>query len=153
MPLKVDQKAPDFTLPSTHKNNFTLSLDAKDTPCIIYFYPKDFTGGCTKEACEFRDSFEEFKDLNISIYGISRDNIATHMKFKKAYKLPFHLLSDEDGTVASKYGASLPLLNFTRRITYLLDENHIIRAVYTNLFDASQHIKEMVEEVNKKYQV
>jgi peroxiredoxin Q/BCP len=75
------------------------------------------------------------------------------MKFKKAYKLPFHLLSDEDGTVASKYGASLPLLNFTRRITYLLDENHIIRAVYTNLFDASQHIKEMVEEVNKKYQV
>ena len=148
MPLNVGDIAPDFTLPSTTGVDFSLSKDKKDLPVVIYFYPKDFTPGCTREACEFRDHFSFFQDLGIDVYGISRDNIATHDDFKKAMKLPFELLSDRSGKVAGLYKASIPLINFTRRVTYLLDKQHRIAAVYENLFGAEKHIKEMIAKVN-----
>ena len=147
MALKENTPAPDFTLGSTSGKPFTLSKDAAGKPLIIYFYPKDFTSGCTKEACEFRDSFEFFKDTKIDVYGISRDSVETHHKFRKAHNLPFHLLADEDGRVADLYKASVPLINFTKRITYLLDKNHRIAGVYQNLFGAKKHIHEMIAKV------
>lgn len=147
MALKIKEKAPDFTLQSTTGKDFSLSIDAYKKPILIYFYPKDFTRGCTLEACEFRDTFSFFKDLNIDIVGISPDNPETHLKFKQEYKLPFHLLSDLHGKVAEKYGASIPFIKFTRRISYLLDKDHIITAVYENLFSAKKHIQYMIEKV------
>ena len=147
MPLKINQPAPDFSLPSTNGRVFTLSKDMLNRPCVIYFYPKDFTPGCTKEACEFRDSFSIFRDLDINVVGISRDDIPTHLEFKKQYKLPFELLADTEGKVAGVYGASVPLIKFTRRITYLLDKNHTIVAVYENLLAAEKHINAMIEKV------
>jgi peroxiredoxin Q/BCP len=147
MPLKINQPAPDFSLPSTNGKLFTLSKDMLNKPCVIYFYPKDFTPGCTKEACEFRDTFSMFRDLDIAVIGISRDDIATHLEFKKQYKLPFELLSDTKGEVAHLYGASVPLIKFTRRITYLLDKKHTIAAVYENLFAAEKHIQTMIEKL------
>lgn len=148
MALKVNEKAPDFTLPSTSGKDFTLDITAYNKPCIIYFYPKDFTPGCTLQACEFRDTFSFFKTLNIAIYGISRDSIATHLEFKKAHHLPFELLADEKGIVADAYKAFLSIIKFTRRITYLLDKDHKIVAAYENLFAATNHIKKMVENLN-----
>jgi peroxiredoxin Q/BCP len=115
----------------------------------LYFYPKDFTSGCTKEACEFRDSFSLFKNLSVEVIGISRDDINTHLDFKKQYNLPFELLADTKGEVADLYDASMPLIKFTRRITYLLDKKHRIAAVFTNLFAAEKHIKTMIEHVQK----
>ncbi len=150
MALKENAKAPDFELQSTSGNAFSLNKNASGKPLIIYFYPKDFTPGCTKEACEFRDSFEFFNDLDIDIYGISRDSVATHHEFRKTHQLPFHLLADEDGKVADLYGASVPLINFTKRITYLLDKNHRIAGVYQNLFGARKHIKEMIKKVKEE---
>lgn len=147
MALKVNDQAPDFALPSTSGGSFQLSKDVAGKPCIIYFYPKDFTPGCTAEACEFRDTFELFRNLDMKIFGISRDDVATHLRFKKAHSLPFDLLADEEGKVAAQYGATIPLIKFTRRITYLLDKNHKIAAVYENLFAASKHIKVMIEKV------
>lgn len=147
MALKENTPAPDFTLPSTNGKEFTLRKTMAGKPCIIYFYPKDFTPGCTKEACEFRDTFSFFKGLDISVIGISRDNIVTHLEFKKQYNLPFELLSDERGKVADLYGASVPLIKFTRRITYLLDSRHIIRAVYENFFAAEKHIQTMIQQI------
>lgn len=147
MPLKINQQAPDFTLPSTNGKMFTLSKDMLNKPCILYFYPKDFTPGCTKEACEFRDTFEIFRDLQISVLGISRDNVDTHQTFKKQYKLPFDLLADTVGEVAGLYDVSMPIIKFTRRTTYLLDKKHRIAAVYTNLFAAEKHIQSMIEQV------
>ncbi len=147
MALKVNSTAPDFTLPSTSGHDFTLSKDVAQMPCIIYFYPKDFTPACTKEACEFRDAFETFRDMDIAIYGISTDDIPTHLKFKKAQNLPFELLADTEGKVAKLYGATLPLVKFTRRITYLLDKNHVVVAVYENLFGATRHIQVMIDKV------
>ncbi len=147
MSLPLKSIAPDFTLASTSGTSFTLSKSAAGRPVILYFYPKDFTPGCTKEACEFRDTFSFFRDLNIAVYGISRDDIPTHQEFKKAHNLPFELLADEDGKVADLYKASMPLIRFTKRITYLLDAEHRVAAVYSNLFGAKKHIREMIEQV------
>jgi peroxiredoxin Q/BCP len=150
MPLPTGQKAPDFSLLSTSGKMFSLYKDMLNKPCILYFYPKDFSVGCTNEACSFRDTFEVFNELNIKIVGISRDSIESHLKFKKTLGLPFDLLADEGGKVCAEYKTQLPFVPaFTKRTTYLLDKNQKILAVYENIFSSKRHIKAMVEEVTK----
>lgn len=144
MALQLHSKAPDFTLPSTDDKTFILSKDAAGEPLIIYFYPRDFTPGCTKEACGFRDNFEAFKASGIKIIGISTDPIEIHEAFKTQHDLPFDLLSDVNGSVSKKYKAKVPFLNISKRVTYLLDKDHKIIAVYSDLFGAEKHIKEML---------
>lgn len=148
MALKIGAKAPEINLKSTNGKRFILSDDMKGKPCIIYFYPKDFTPGCTEEACTFRDSFSEFRDLNIDIFGISRDTITSHLKFKAQHKLPFELLSDIDGKVCKAYDALVPIIGLPKRVTYLLDTNHKIVAVYQDMFGARKHIETMLKEMN-----
>src|SRR6056300_60556 len=100
--IKENTKAPNFKLPST--NNKLLSLkDLKDKFVIIYFYPKDDTPGCTVEANDFNKLLPQFKKLNCEIFGISKDNLKSHDKFKEKYKLKFDLLSDEELTVLKKF--------------------------------------------------
>lgn len=147
MGLEINTKAPDFTLPSTTGKDFKLSKDQAGKPCIIYFYPKDFTRGCTQEACEFRDAHEMFRDYDIDIYGVSRDTIASHNKFRKKHELPFHLLSDKSGKMIREWKAMLPIVGVPKRITYLLDKDHKIVVVFDNLFGADKHIKEMIAQV------
>lgn len=148
--LKINERAPDFTLPSTNGRNFNLYSDQAGKPCILYFYPKDFTPGCTKEAIDFKEHFDFFKNFQIDIYGISRDPIQTHLEFKKSYNLPFDLLSDEKGKVAELYKATVPLINFTKRITYLLDKRQKIIAAYENMFASGNHIKIMKEKIEEQ---
>lgn len=147
MALQVGTKAPDFTLRSTSGNDFNLSRDAAGKPIILYFYPKDFTPGCTKQACAFRDQFDHFRELDIDVVGISTDSVKKHLDFKEKYELPFELLADYDGKVSRAYDASMPIVNMSKRVTYLLDSEHRIKAVYANLFGAEQHIRAMVKEV------
>lgn len=150
MPLPINTKAPDFNLPSTSGKNFSLYKDMLAKPCILYFYPKDFSVGCTNEACSFRDTFEVFLELNIKIIGISRDSLESHLKFKKTLNLPFDLLADEGGKVCAEYKTQLPFVPlFTKRTTYLLDKNQMILAVYENIFSSKRHIKAMIEQVTK----
>lgn len=146
MPLKVDDRAPDFQLSSTSGEVVQLN-DFKGKPLILFFYPKDFTPGCTKEVCEFRDAFAVFRELDIQVLGVSRDSIASHLKFKDKYSLPFELLSDADASVAAAYKATIPVLNMSKRVTYLLDSEHKIKAVYENMFGAEKHIKQMIAKV------
>jgi peroxiredoxin Q/BCP len=123
----------------------------KGRHCILYFYPKDFSIGCTNEACSFRDTFEVFRELNIAIFGISRDSIESHQKFRKTLGLPFELLSDDGGKVCADYDTQLPFVPlFTKRTTYLLDKDQTIRAVYQNIFSSKKHIKTMVEVLTKR---
>ncbi|MBX2842307.1 MAG: peroxiredoxin [Flammeovirgaceae bacterium] len=150
MALKINQKAPDFTLFSTKGKAFNLSRDMQGKPCIIYFYPKNFTPGCTKEACGFRDARSIFEELDIPIFGISRDSKESHLKFRENYKLPYHLLSDENGQVCRAYKALIPFLGIPKRITYLLDKNHKIVGVYESMFDAYGHIKEMIDKLQNE---
>jgi len=149
MALSVGQKAPDFKLPSTSGQILQMSGDLLGKAFILYFYPKDFTRGCTAEACEFRDQFEAFRNLDIPVFGVSRDDIPTHQKFRKAYKLPFDLLSDGNGKVCKSYDALIPLINMPKRVTYLIDEKHEIAGVFSDMFESKGHIDNMLKKLRK----
>jgi thioredoxin-dependent peroxiredoxin len=101
--IKEGIKAPAFTLPDQNGNKVSLS-DFIGKNIVLYFYPKDDTSGCTKEACQFRDAFPKFKGVNAVIIGISPDSVESHKKFEKKYNLPFTLLADEKKSVIEKYG-------------------------------------------------
>lgn len=149
MALAINSLAPDFELPDSNGRPFRLSKELKGQLCIIYFYPKDFTPGCTKEACHFRDSHALLQELDVRVIGISRDSVDTHRQFQQAYQLPFDLLSDTSGAVCKKYDALIPILGMPKRITYLLNAEHRIVAVYENLFDAEGHLKKMIASLKK----
>ena len=149
MALPVNSKAPDFTLSSTNGKKFQLGKDAQGKSILLYFYPKDFTPACTKEACSFKDSFDVFRDLDVDIVGISTDSIKQHLKFKEAHKLPFELLSDVTGEVSKAYQAHVPILNLSKRVTYLLDSDHRVVASYSDLFGAEKHIRKMLSNLQK----
>lgn len=149
MALKTGTKAPEFILKSTGDKVIDSAKDLKGKSFILYFYPKDFTSGCTAEACEFRDQFAAFRALKIPVFGVSRDDIPTHERFKEAHKLPFDLLSDEDGQVCKDYDALIPLIKMPKRITYLIDSEHRIAAVFSGMFDSKKHIEAMLENISK----
>ena len=100
--LKNNSKAPDFKLPSTNKSNYQLK-DSLGKYVVIYFYPKDDTPGCTIETIDFNKLLSKFKKLNCEIFGISRDNLKSHDKFREKFKVKFDLLSDEETKVLKKY--------------------------------------------------
>lgn len=100
---KAGDAAPDFTLPDQTGKAHTLS-DYQGKWVLVYFYPKDDTPGCTKEACAIRDNFPDFEKLDIQVFGISVDSIASHVKFVQKYDLPFTLLADEEKDVVARYG-------------------------------------------------
>lgn len=133
--LTIGDQAPDFTLLSDTNHSVSLkSLRGKKV--ILYFYPKDNTPGCTREACDFRDSITHFADQNTEVIGISKDNPARHQKFKEKYALPFTLLSDENGDVCQAYGVinkksmfGNTFLGITRS-TFLIDERGIIQDIW-----------------------
>lgn len=149
MALSIGSQAPKFSLPATSGLQFNLD-DFKGKALILYFYPKDFTNGCTKEACEFRDQFAEFRNLDVPVFGISRDDLATHEKFKKAHRLPFELLTDADGKVCKKYDALIPVLKMPKRVTYLLNEQHQIIAAFDGIFENKAHVDAMIAQLQTK---
>ncbi len=102
MTLKVGDPAPDFSLPDGKGNIVSLS-DLKGKRVVLYFYPRDNTPGCTKQACGFRDVYSEFQQKDIVILGVSTDDAASHQKFATKFELPFPLLTDADGSVATAY--------------------------------------------------
>ena len=135
MSLEIGDKAPDFTMPTD--GDGTVSLKAlKGKSVILYFYPKDDTSGCTKEACGFRDSLPDFSKTGATVIGVSKDTVASHDKFKKKYKLPFALASDEDIAVAKRYGVWVEKSMYGKqymgieRSTFLIDGKGIIRNVW-----------------------
>jgi peroxiredoxin Q/BCP len=149
MALKTGSTAPEFNLKSTGDKSVDSSKDLKGKAFILYFYPKDFTPGCTAEACEFRDQFEAFRNLDIPVFGVSKDTIKTHEQFKKEHKLPFELLSDHNGDVCKSYDALIPLIRMPKRITYLINEDHKIAAVFSDMFESKGHIESMLKSLQK----
>jgi len=134
------QTAPDFLLPSQTGETVTLSDFSDKNVVVLYFYPKDFTPGCTTEACTFRDNFEDFKDLGAEVIGISSDSVESHKKFIEKYSLPFTLLSDEGGKVREEYGAA-KFAGLPARITFVIDKKRVVRMVFESS-NAKQHIEE-----------
>ena len=133
--LKEGDQAPDFTAPNQQGQTVSLA-DFKGKEVILYFYPKDDTPGCTKEACSFRDGFLKFKKRGITILGVSPDSEKSHQKFTAKYKLPFTLLADTDHSIADAYGVygEKKFMGRTymgiHRTTFLIDEKGKIKKVF-----------------------
>jgi len=129
------EEAPDFTLQADDGREVSLS-DYRGKKVVLYFYPKDGTPGCTREAVEFRDMVKEFEKEDIVTLGVSKDSVQSHQKFKRKHELPFTLLSDPEGKVLDIYGVwkkkSLYGRTFmgTERTTFLIDEKGIVKKVY-----------------------
>jgi len=139
---KVGDPAPDFTLKDQDGKEHTLS-EYRGQRVVVYFYPKDDTPGCTKEACGIRDQFEDFSKAHIQVLGISYDSVESHKKFQEKYHLPFTLLADTDKTVAKRYGADG--LVFASRKTFLINEKGVIMKIYPKV-SVTEHATEILKD-------
>jgi peroxiredoxin Q/BCP len=149
-PLKAGDKAPDFTAPLSDGTTFTLSASLAKAPIVLYFYPKDFTPGCTKEACALRDAFPHIQDYKATVIGVSYDTIASHKKFAAKHKLPFPLASDSDKTVAKAFGVDGLL--FAKRATFIIGKDQTIQWADPAVRPANhgQEIEDALEKLSPK---
>ena len=149
MTLKINSTAPSFTSLSTSKKNYSLR-DSLGNYVVLYFYPKDNTPGCTIETTDFNKLFSNFKKLNCEVYGISKDNLQSHDKFKNKYKIKFDLLADEELKLLKKYKVwgkkKFMGREFmgTIRTTYLIDKKGKIIKVWNNV-KVKDHAKQVLE--------
>ena len=150
--LKVGDKAPAFTLPDQDGKPVSLKSLLSNGTVVLYFYPKDDTPGCTKEACSFRDDFSAFKKAGAQIVGVSKDSAAAHTKFRSKYDLPFTLLADEDKVAIEGYGVWVDKVLYGRkykgieRATFVIDKKGVIRAIFPKV-KVNGHSAEVLEAV------
>jgi len=147
--VRVGDKAPDFTLPSQTGENITLSKFFGTKNIVLFFYPKDESRGCTKEACTFRDNYEVFKQLGAEVIGISSQTVESHQSFASHHNLPFILLSDKDGKVRELYGVPSTLGILPGRVTYIIDKEGTVRHIFSSQFQPEKHIKEAIDVLKK----
>ena len=151
MVLEVGQKAPEFSLVDNEGQANRLS-DYQGQTIVVYFYPKDDTPGCTKEACSFRDSYEDYRKAGVEIIGISPDSEKSHSKFKKKHDLPFVLLSDPEHQVCEAFGVWGLKKMYGReyegvfRTTFIIGPDGTIKRVFENV-KPSDHSEEVLAEV------
>jgi peroxiredoxin Q/BCP len=138
--LKTGERAPEFTLPDDTGKDRSLTDFLNAGATILYFYPADFTSGCTAYACALRDLQSDIKNAGLLVVGISPQSPETHAKFRSKYDLPFSLLSDEDKEVVKMYGVNGPLGFGVRRATYLIDGSRRIRDVVLADFGIGRHV-------------
>jgi peroxiredoxin Q/BCP len=143
--VDVGSRAPDFTLPSQSEEMVNLRDFLGNKPVVLFFYPKDDTLGCTKEACAFRDSFEEFRKFDAEVIGISSDSVESHRSFAKKHDLPFTLLSDEGGEIRRLYRVPHTLGLFPGRVTYVIDRDGIVRHVFSSQLGFVNHVEEALQ--------
>ena len=149
--LEVGTKAPGFTLPDAEGNLVSLA-DFAGKRVVLYFYPRDNTPGCTRQACAYAGAYEEFKRMNAAVIGISKDSAASHKKFAEKHGLPFILLSDPELTAIQGYGVWQEKKNYGKvsmgvvRTTYLIDEQGMIARVFKNV-KAAQNPEQMMESI------
>lgn len=150
--LQVGKKAPDFSL----KNDENTSISLKDflgKTIVLYFYPKDDTPGCTKEACDFRDSLAKLSAAETVVLGISKDTVKSHQKFKEKYQLPFILLADVDKEVCQQYQVLIEKSRYGKkyigieRSTFLIDAKGVIQAIWRNV-KVDGHVDEVLCAIN-----
>jgi thioredoxin-dependent peroxiredoxin len=148
----VGRPAPDFSLPSTTGENISLRQFKGKKTVVLYFYPKDETPGCTREACDFRDHAEEFAQADVVVLGISTDPMESHLKFQAKQKLPFPLLSDEDATVAKLYGVYKQKNLYGKkhlgieRTTFVIDRTGRVAQIWPKV-KVDGHIQDVLEFV------
>ncbi|MBI3358878.1 MAG: peroxiredoxin [Nitrospirae bacterium] len=139
--------APNFTLSSNDGRTISLSDYKGKKNVILYFYPKDDTPGCTKEACAFRDDIEAFKKADTEILGVSTDTVKSHQRFVDKFQLNFPLLADDKKEIAKRYGA-LNITGSAKRMTFLIDQNGIIKKIVAKV-KVDGHSQELQETLTR----
>jgi len=151
--LKEGDKAPDFAVPD-QEGNVVRSKDLRGKKTVLYFYPKDDTPGCTKEACSFRDSFAKFKRRGIEVFGVSLDSEKSHQKFINKFSLPFRLLADTDRKLSESFGTygEKKFMGRTymgnNRMTFLIDEKGKIKKIFSKV-KPEDHADEVLSAFNE----
>lgn len=151
--VEIGDTIPAFDRPTDGDGQIS-SDSLKGAPFVLYFYPRDSTPGCTKEAEAFRDQIGDFEGLNIRIIGVSRDTITKHDKFKAKYELPFPLISDEDGSLCEAFGVWVEKKNYGKtymgieRSTFLVDADGVIREIWRKVRVAG-HVEKVLEAAKK----
>jgi peroxiredoxin Q/BCP len=137
--LAIGARAPEFTLPDQDGRNVSLSTLLNSGPLILYFYPADFTPGCTREACSIRDLHTEILKVGLTVAGVSPQSSQRHKEFREKYSLPFTLLADVEKFVIKMYEVNGPLGLGVRRATYLIDQSRQIKSAVLADFRIGQH--------------
>ncbi|WP_416674340.1 peroxiredoxin [Egbenema bharatensis] len=143
MPLSVGDTAPNFTVKDTNGNTVSLADYAGKT-VVMYFYPKDDTPGCTKEACSFRDAYADYQGKDVVVFGVSMDNEASHKAFTDKFSLNFPLLADTDGSLTKAYDVDGG--GYAKRVTYVIDGSGKIAKVYTTI-NTETHASDILAEI------
>jgi len=147
--LNIGDKIPNFELKDQNGNDFELKDHLEKGKIILYFYPKDETIGCTKEACAFRDRYEYFTDAGAKVIGISSDSIKSHKQFAEKYNLPFTLLSDKGSKVRKLFKVPKTLGILPGRTTFVLNKDGIVIYAFNSQFRFSEHIKKALKIIGE----
>lgn len=147
--LNTGDQAPDFTLTSQSGEIVQLSSFQGKQSVVLFFYPRDFSPGCTKEVCHFRDSYEDFSKLGAQVIGISSNDQASHEKFASQYKVPYLLLTDPGASVRNAYGVKKTLGLLPGRATFVIDKNGTVRHTYSSQMNPDRHIGEALAALRK----
>lgn len=148
MAIQIGDKLPSFKATKQDGTAFE-SHEIHEKPVVIYFYPKDFTPGCTTQACSFRDAYQDFQDLGAEVIGISGDSASSHQNFQQKYKLPFILLSDSDRKLRRLFGVSTALFGLLPgRVTYVFDAKGYCIYIFDSM-SAKNHIEKALKAIQK----
>lgn len=148
--IAIGDKIPNFELKDQHNKTFKTADAVGKNILVVYFYPKDDTPGCTKEACSFRDNFKDFEDAGARVIGISADDVASHKAFAEKYKLSYTLLADTKNEVRKKFGVPGDIFGLIPgRVTYVIDKEGIVRYVFNSQTNAEKHISESLSAIKK----
>ena len=147
--VAVGDKAPLFRATLADGGSFDLAEAIGKRAVVLFFYPKDDTPLCTQEACGFRDAYEEFVKAGVDVVGVSGDSPASHRAFAAKHRLPFPIISDEQGMLRKLYGVPSLLGLLPGRVTYVIDRQGIVRLVYNSSFTAQGHVKQALEAAAK----
>ena len=139
--IRVGDKAPPFQLPDSTGKMVSSEDFLNKTNLVVYFYVKDFTSGCTRETCSFRDSYQAFKNLGAEVIGISSDSETSHEAFAKKHQVPFVLLSDRDGLARKAFGIKRTLGILPGRVTFLIDRQGVVRHVFSSQTNMDAHVE------------
>jgi peroxiredoxin Q/BCP len=146
--LKAGDPAPDFEGPTSDGSKLGLKDFVGKKNVVLYFYPKDDTPGCTKEACSFRDNLKPIRDMGAEIVGVSLDSIQSHSKFASKYGLSFPLISDKEKRIASAYGVLKDTGTSTNRVTFIIDKTGKVAKVFPKV-DVTKHTEEVVSALKE----
>lgn len=147
--IQVGDHAPDFTLASQSGQQVSLAGFRGRKAVVLFFYPKDGTAVCTKEACSFRDAYEDFVQAGAVVIGVSSDSAESHHAFASGHRLPFVLLADTDGAVRQAFGVPKTLRIMPGRVTYVIDKAGLVRHVFNSQFAADRHVSEALAVVRQ----